>query len=138
MAKRDRDDQTEQYWRLVLEEFQSSGLNVREFCRTEGVREPSFYAWRREIRKRDGDTPNKSKAKAPQRAKKTTQPEGPHRNAKVTTPALVEIVARSTAASPAIEIETPTGFIIRLGGEVDRDLVTSVLSSMIPLEKGSC
>ncbi len=138
MAKRDKDEQTEQYWRLVLEEFQSSGLNVREFCRTEGVREPSFYAWRREIGKRDGERPNKPKTKDPHREKKTTQPEGRRRNAEAPTPALVEIVTRFTASTPAIEIETPTGFTIRLGGEVDRELVASVLASVIPLEKGPC
>jgi transposase-like protein len=54
MAKRERDVEKAQYWRLVLEEFGASGLNVREFCRKEGLREPSFYAWRRELHQRDG------------------------------------------------------------------------------------
>lgn len=48
-----RNLEREQFWRLVLEEHEKSGLNAREFCRRESISEPSFYAWRRKIRDRD-------------------------------------------------------------------------------------
>jgi hypothetical protein len=38
-----------EFWRWVLVEFERSGLSVREFCRQEGVLEPSFYSWRKRI-----------------------------------------------------------------------------------------
>lgn len=118
MAKRAKDLEKEEYWRLVVEEFEKSGLTVRQFCRREKLREPSFYAWRRELRRRDGD--QRADGIAP------------------VAPALVEVMTRSPTPAQAIEIETPAGFTIRLGEQVDRELMTSVLSSMLPLEKGPC
>ena len=38
-----------EFWRWVLVEFERSGLSVREFCRLEGILEPSFYSWRKRI-----------------------------------------------------------------------------------------
>jgi transposase-like protein len=132
MAKRERDAEKAQYWRLVLEEFAASGLNVREFCRREGLREPSFYAWRRELNQRDGAATSSAKPNAQRRdrhVKKANEP---------ATAGLVEVVTRPIAGARAIEIETPTGFTIRLGQEVDRELVASVLARMIPLDRASC
>ena len=132
MSKREQRVEKEQYWRLVLDEFGGSGLTVREFCKREGLREPSFYAWRKEIRPRDGDVssakPNRRRGLGRSKAAQE----------KFAAPALVEVVTRPSAASQVIEIETPTGFTIRLGEQVDRELVTSVLSSMLSLEQSSC
>ena len=132
MSKREQRVEKEQYWRLVLDEFGSSGQSVREFCKREGLREPSFYAWRKEIRRRDEDV---ASAKLNHRRglgrSKAAQDQ-------FAAPALVEVVTRPAAATPGIEIETPSGFTIRLGEQVDRELMTSVLSSMLPLEQASC
>jgi transposase-like protein len=130
MAKRDA--QKEQYWRLVMEEFDASGLSVREFCRREGLRESSFYAWRRELGQRDANGSAKSKAGRRNRQAKVTEANKP------ATPTLVEVMTRPKAVAQAIEIETPAGFTIRLGQEVDRELVASALASVIPLEKATC
>ena len=54
MAKMRRDAEKERGWREVLSRQASSGLSVREFCQREGLKEPSFYAWRRTIGERDG------------------------------------------------------------------------------------
>jgi hypothetical protein len=47
----------EQDWRRVLDRWKRSGLTVRAFCRAEGVNEPMFYWWRRELRRRDQPQP---------------------------------------------------------------------------------
>ena len=49
-----RDLAKEQSWRKFLKQFAASGQSVREFCTTHQLKEPSFYAWRREIQHRDG------------------------------------------------------------------------------------
>ena len=36
-------------WREILERYADSGVSVREFCVSEGVSEPSFYAWRKKL-----------------------------------------------------------------------------------------
>ena len=42
-------------WRVEVERAGRAGrepVTVREFCRSRGLREPSFYFWRRELAKR--------------------------------------------------------------------------------------
>ena len=48
-----RDPAKEKYWRRLLRQWQRSGLTGRDFCAERGLNEPSFYAWRREIARRD-------------------------------------------------------------------------------------
>jgi hypothetical protein len=53
MAKQQRDLARERHWRGLVSEWQVSGLNVREFCSRRQLREANFYAWRRELQRRD-------------------------------------------------------------------------------------
>ena len=39
-------------WREILTRQADGGLSVRQFCATEGISEPSFYAWRKKLRER--------------------------------------------------------------------------------------
>jgi hypothetical protein len=48
-----RQSEKVEFWRWVLVEFERSGLSVREFCRQEGILEPSFYSWRKKIAQLD-------------------------------------------------------------------------------------
>jgi len=41
----------QQFWQMVIDTWQSSGLSVRQFCRQEGLSEPSFYSWRKKLAK---------------------------------------------------------------------------------------
>jgi transposase-like protein len=43
----------ETFWRQAVGECQSSGQSVREFCRQRELKESLFYAWRRELSRRD-------------------------------------------------------------------------------------
>ena len=46
-------------WRGDVERAERAGLaaiSVREFCRGRGLREPSFYFWRRELSRRGADS----------------------------------------------------------------------------------
>ena len=57
---RSRSGEKEQFWRLVMDEHEQSGLSAREFCRRESLSEASFYSWRRKLRDRDVQSPNPS------------------------------------------------------------------------------
>src|SRR5471030_1235946 len=48
-----RDPALEQFWRRSIAERERSGLSVHEYCVRHGAKEANFYAWRREIAKRD-------------------------------------------------------------------------------------
>lgn len=52
-----RDARKEQQWRRWIEAWRASGLSVRAFCARHGLAPPSFYAWRRELRRRDAEQP---------------------------------------------------------------------------------
>jgi hypothetical protein len=43
----------ERSWRGRLQEFQRSGLSVREYCRSQSIQEHTFFWWRRELTRRD-------------------------------------------------------------------------------------
>jgi transposase-like protein len=86
MAKQQRDPAKEQYWRGMVAEFQGSGQSVREFCRTRPVTEASFYAWRRELQRRDEPI--------------------------VAKPAFVPVTVVSTPAM--LEVRCPSGHVITL------------------------
>jgi len=42
-------DDKHQFWQEAIAMQQSSGLNVRQFCRNEGLKEALFYAWRKKL-----------------------------------------------------------------------------------------
>ena len=48
-----RDAAKERFWRRMMRRWARSGESIREFCDCESLSEASFYAWRRELRKRD-------------------------------------------------------------------------------------
>jgi transposase len=52
-----RDPRKEQQWRGWIHQWQQSGLSVRAFCARHGLAAPSFYAWRRELTRRDAAAP---------------------------------------------------------------------------------
>ena len=50
-----RSAEKEAIWRRHLVVQSSGGLSVRSYCRLHGLSSPLFYAWRREIQKRDAE-----------------------------------------------------------------------------------
>jgi hypothetical protein len=50
-----RDTRKEHQWRRWIEDWRSSRLSVRAFCARHGLSQPSFYAWRRELQRRDAE-----------------------------------------------------------------------------------
>ncbi len=48
-----RDGEKERVWRRRFKEFERSKESIRGFCRSRDIPEPQFYAWRREILRRD-------------------------------------------------------------------------------------
>lgn len=48
-----RNLEKERYWREIAARFERSGMKVRAFCEQEQIKEHQFFAWRRELRRRD-------------------------------------------------------------------------------------
>jgi transposase-like protein len=50
---RQRDPSKEQFWRKVVEGFDAQRGTVNDWCVKHGVSQPSFYHWRRELKRRN-------------------------------------------------------------------------------------
>lgn len=50
----DRSLEKEAFWKLAVEEWKTADTTIREFCRSNGLKESAFYFWRRELAKRAG------------------------------------------------------------------------------------
>jgi hypothetical protein len=122
MAKRGPDPAKERMWREVLRRWRQSDLTIRAFCAREGLSEPSFYQWRRELARRD------------RAAAKTARP-GNHAAASVPRFVPVEVVAQTTTT---IEIVVPTGAVVRVRPGCDRQTletlgqVLALLTAAVP------
>ena len=53
-----RDLEKERTWRAVLDRQRQSGLSVRAFCERERISEASYDVWRRELQRRDHESPS--------------------------------------------------------------------------------
>jgi len=38
-----------QFWQMVIETWQDSGMSVSKFCKAEGLSEGTFYNWRKKL-----------------------------------------------------------------------------------------
>lgn len=87
----------EAVWRERLTRFDAGDLTVAEFCRREGVSNPSFYQWRKRLRRRAGS------ARRAEQADRGGAADLPAR-----------FVPVNVAGVSAAEIELPTGMKIRV------------------------
>ena len=128
-----RDLAKERHWRRIVGEWRRSGLNVREFCDWQALSEASFYAWRRELAKRDREA-------AAATAQSTAAPGGrpAKQNGPTRIPAAaflpVRVVADGAAedatSSPrpdVIEVHLPGGVRLLVPPGCDRALLRDVL-----------
>jgi hypothetical protein len=132
-----RDPAKERYWRWLLRHWQRSGLTGREFCVEQGISEANFYAWRRELARRDRQTMATKKLTAPlprQSAEVTSSTSRPSSGA--ATPAFLKLALDAGAAlPPAIEVVVAERRLLRVRSGFDADLLRQLLRL---LEEPSC
>jgi len=105
-----RDVAKERFWRRVVERWRRAGISIRAFCRRESLSEPSFYAWRRELRRRDHE-------KTSVRSR----------------PAFVPV--RVAASAPFLELVLAAGRVLRVPPGFDGPTLREVVAA---LETPSC
>jgi hypothetical protein len=100
-----RDPAKERHWRRMLRMWRRSGLKGRAFCAENGLSEPSFYAWKREIARRDQEMLG--------RVKRRTRRSAGRRAAKI--PAFMQVAIDGDApTTPAIEVVLGQGRRLRV------------------------
>jgi hypothetical protein len=132
-GKGQRDPAKERYWRRIVRQWRSSGLSVRDFCDWQALSEPCFYAWRRELAKRDREAaagvPGIGAARAGRPGKQNLPSRSP-------TAAFlpVQVVAdsgRDAASLPqphGIEVHLPGGVRLTVPPGCDRALLRDVIA----------
>jgi transposase len=118
MPKRHADPKLEQLWRQRLAQWRRSGLTIRRFCERRGLSQPSFYAWRRELLRRDARCA----------AATTTAPS-------TTTFVPVQVVPAPTP-SP-LELVLRGGRILRVPPGFDTDTLRRLLATLDAEEEGA-
>lgn len=101
------DTDQRQFWRMVLDTFQSSGLSVRRFCQQEGLSEASFYAWRKKL--------SKAQKSGPGNEQTPPEPES-----------FIQVpVLRSE--SSCLELVLASGHVLRIPSDIQRAFLSDVL-----------
>ena len=103
-----------QFWQMVIETWQNSGMSVSKFCKSEGLSEGAFYNWR----KRLSDI--------------ASQPSEP---SKPSTSAFIK-VAMPKNNHALLELELSSGSTLRIHSGADNKTISSVLSAL--REVGLC
>src|SRR5437870_2050754 len=130
-----RDPTKEKFWRRVLRQWRRSGVTGRDFCAQHGLSEPSFYAWRRELARRDQQqstattnslpplTQARSAAAAAPAPASTMPP-----TAAAATPAFVQLAIPTSVAPPsAIEVVLAQGRRLQVRPGFNADLLRQLL-----------
>jgi hypothetical protein len=117
-GKEQRDRTKERRWRRIVREWRKSGLSVGDFCDWQALSEPSFYAWRRELAKRDREAAAVATEITPARDDRPVKQDGPSR-----TPATAFLPVRVVtdgAAEDAASLSRSHG--IEIDGALPPDL----------------
>jgi hypothetical protein len=123
-----RDAEKERRWRRLLHQWRRSGLTGRDFCSQNFLSEPSFYAWKREISKRDLE--KRTAAQATARVSVKTG-----RSVAVASPAFLPVRVDAVASGAALEVVTAGGHVLRVRTGFDAELLRRLLEV---LEEPSC
>ena len=105
----------QQFWQMVLETFKSSKLSVRQFCKQEGLTEPTFYSWRKKLAV-NNESANGQKEDQPSQS-------------------FIEVAMPQEKAS-VLELILSSGNILRIGSGADSKTLTDVISALC--EAGLC
>ena len=137
MANRRRSAEKEAWWRGHVGRQADSGLSVRAYCREYELSEPSFYVWRRELRKRDHEVaasaeierppqhrnPRPSARKPPEGGTLTDGPRG----ASPGRPAFVPVDVVPSVRPAVLQIDLPGGVVIHVPTDVPAGTLERVL-----------
>jgi len=95
-----------QFWQMVIETWQDSGLSVSKFCKTEGLSEGTFYNWRKRLSVRHSQQ------------NKQTDP----------SPSAFIEVAMTKSNHAALELVFSSGHTLRINSKADNKTLSNVIS----------
>ena len=94
-----------QFWQMVIETWQDSGMSVGKFCKAEGLSEGAFYSWRKRLSGRG----------AQQKAPADPSPS-----------AFIEVAMPKSDHAP-LELLFSSGHALRIRSSADTETLSNVL-----------
>lgn len=101
-------------WREVLKRQADSGLSVSRFCASEGISQPSFYAWRKKLQERKNGAHRRKSG----RCKESSD------NGRLFVPLQLQEAAQT------LEIVHPLGYRIQVVGDVNPVALRQVIETL--------
>ena len=95
-----------QFWQMVIETWQDSGVSVRKFCKAEGLSEGTFYNWRKRLSRRHSQ----------RKEQRSSNPS-----------AFIE-VAMPKSDHAALELVLSSGHTLRISSTADNKILSNVIS----------
>ena len=95
-----------QFWQMVIETWQDSGMSVNKFCKAEGLSEGTFYNWRKRL---SGHHAQRNEP------------------AKASPSAFIE-VAMPKSHHAALELLLSSGHTLRISSTADNKILSNVIS----------
>jgi hypothetical protein len=132
-SKPRHDPVKEAFWGKAVADQRRSGQTVRAFCQSRGLTEPSFYAWRAELVRRDQRRQAANGSADGHRHRRTVAHSARSRSAKAASSFVALTVARnqsSLSSGPFIEIELPDGERLHVSSGCDRTTLDVVLNAL--------
>jgi transposase-like protein len=125
-----RDPARERFWRGTIRRQAQSGLSIRAFCQEHEIAEPSFFAWRRELARRDGDSAEPTRSLRPQ-ARNCALPKADAKRRGDPIWAQLRLApAELSVTGAAIEIVLSADVRVRVPAGADRQTLCDVLAAL--------
>jgi len=95
-----------QFWQMVIETWQDSGMSVNKFCKAEGLSEGTFYNWRKRLSGRHSQRKEQSRS----------------------SPSAFIEVAMPKSHQAALELLLSSGNTLRISSEADNKTLRNVIT----------
>ncbi|MFC1637068.1 transposase [Planctomycetota bacterium] len=95
-----------QFWQMVIETWQDSGMSVNKFCKAEGLSEGTFYSWRKRLSGRNAQR---------------KEPADPRPSA------FIEVAIPKSRHAP-LELVLSSGHTLRIRSTADNKTLSNVIS----------
>lgn len=108
-----------EFWRLVLESYQQSGLSVKQFCNREGISTSSFYNWQKRLAGKSVQPPAELSQAEPALSEEIKIP-----------PKFLEVGAIKSLRSQ-LRVTFPSGICVHAGDGCDLKIFREALAILV-------
>ncbi len=103
-----------QFWQMVIETWQGSGMSISKFCKAEGLPEGTFYSWRKRLSRRHSQRKEQSSSRPS---------------------AFIEVAMPKSDHAP-LELVLSSGHTLRISSTADNKILSNVISVL--RQEGLC